>query len=257
MALKANALVHVTDLFPIKGAAYFAHWSLPTKQMGILETAMQNALKPGVLDQRVFRMGKKVIPFPRLTSLVAGPAEVAAKIQYTYSGGQDVAKPASTAQLALLKYLNDMFGYEPNCQFNSWLLNYYNRGDKSSIGRHQDDERDLASGSLVAGISWIENPDQNIWRFRLRSVQPLDTSGKKPKSKWVNHILKHGECFCMGGPLFQHRKFGWTHEIPKGTAKAPHPDHRLSFTARRLIAPVKPVKRKASSSAEGTAKVAK
>jgi alkylated DNA repair dioxygenase AlkB len=239
MRLQSNPLVKVVDLNEIKGAIYFAVWQLPAKVMTVLEQAHADALTPGLLEQRIFRMMGKETPFPRLNALVAGKEEVAKGIKYAYSGGKDVAKLASEAQLTLLDYLNVMVGYEENDTFNSFLLNYYHLGEASSIGRHQDSESDLAEGSLVAGFSWIENPQGNNWMFRLRSVQNLDMSGKKPKAKWVNVKLEHGQCFCMGGPLFQDTTFGWSHEIPKGSTRWSHPGTRLSFTARRLIAPVK------------------
>lgn len=245
LRLQADPNVVVQDIDEdIAGAAYIAHWKLPKKVSPLLVQARNDALEPGVLKQRVFRMMGKEVPFPRLTALVAGKDEVMKKVKYGYSGGKDVASTASDAQLALLVYLNRVLGYDGHNAFNSFLLNYYHLGDQSSIGRHQDDETDLANGSLVAGVSWIENPEVNTWMFRLRSVQPLDVSGKKPKSKWVNIKLEHGQCFCMGGPLFQHRKFGWSHEIPKSTKRWPHKDTRLSFTARRLVAPKSPSKRK-------------
>ena len=184
-------------------------------------------------------MGSKSIPMPRLTGMTAdlqnGP------IEYRYSGGVDVAVQETKSQHSLRQALNHLTGASSTCGL--WNAYGYVRraetetetegvvavpGDKASIGRHSDDERDISIASsvpMVIGVTWLSNPDDK-WVLVLRSKL-------KGPGGYTTHkiVMKHNQAFCMAGQTFQDE---WTHEIPKSSKTFPHPGQRVSVTYRHI-----------------------
>jgi len=103
-------------------------------------------------------------------------------------------------------------------KFNAILINRY-KSKEDSIGAHSDDERALASDSVVAislGASRV---------FRIRD--------KATKQKRIDIKTTHGQMIAMKGSAFQ-REF--THEIPRGL-KGEVDGVRVSLTFRFHRAP--------------------
>lgn len=253
----ASSLVCVprTQTINIGPGAYLAVAPLPSAVMTELELAVQDARDSGHLQQRMYKAFGKTIPFPRLTGLFASK-EVLEKgrVCYTYSGGTDVAVQETKAMRRLRKWIEAA----THSSLNASLVNYYDRGNDSSIGRHSDDEGDINKSidgsAFVVGVNWIKPKNskevkripKDVWRFRIRK-KPPPLSGKS--GEIVAEIeLEHGTMFAMCGPNFQKE---YTHEIPKGSKTMPHEGERVSFTYRNMI-PQPSTKRKRGNDNNGS-----
>lgn len=127
---------------------------------------------------------------------------------YNYSRQIASAKPMTDVLRKLLAAVNTSLSTD----FNGILINKYNNGSEY-LGAHSDDERGLAKGSIVAGIS-LGAPRT----FRIRS--------KADKSIVCDVDTQHGQLLVMAGE-FQKE---YTHEIPK---RLKVKDPRISLTFRR------------------------
>jgi alkylated DNA repair dioxygenase AlkB len=113
-------------------------------------------------------------------------------VGYRYSGKTMTAKPMPGWMREMMVKASNLL----NVDFNGVLVNHYTSGD-DYIGAHSDDERGLAKGGIVAGVSWGA-----VRTFRIRD--------KKTKRIVGDYPTNPGALMVMGGE-FQ-REF--THEIP-------------------------------------------
>jgi DNA oxidative demethylase len=116
-------------------------------------------------------------------------------ISYTFNENTVIAKPW-TPTLRMIKIAVER-KLEVENPFNFALVNRYKDG-YSSIGLHQDDERDLVARAPIASVSLGEPR-----RFCLEKIDG--------KVRPVQMMLNHGSLLSMDNPTNLH----WRHCIPK------------------------------------------
>ena len=142
--------------------------------------------------------------FPRLTAFTADVG-----IVYRYSGVSHVGSGWSSELLAIKGRVEEASG----TFFNGVLLNLYRDGN-DSMGRHADNEPELAENPLVASVS-LGATRTFVLRHR---------AGKES----LHLDLAHGSLLIMGGTLQHH----WVHELPKTRHPA---GERINLTFRRFV----------------------
>ncbi len=132
------------------------------------------------------------------------------------SAGYNYSKQVAPSQplTPVLRNLIDEVNKYLNTDFNGILINRYNDG-RDYLGPHSDDERGLARGSIVAGIS--------LGASRTFRVRPKEGTG------YTDVETKNGQLLVMDGEKFQKT---YTHEIPK-RLKVKEP--RISLTFRKHV----------------------
>jgi alkylated DNA repair dioxygenase AlkB len=129
--------------------------------------------------------------------------------EYRYSGAVHPKSDWTQPIEDIMKRVNDTFG----TNFNACLLNKYDDGNQH-ISAHSDDERQLAPGGKVLGIS-------------LGAERTLELRHKTNLGTVVRCLLPPASCFMMEGKHFQRN---WTHAIPKDKSTKP----RISLTFRHM-----------------------
>lgn len=132
------------------------------------------------------------------------------------SAGYNYSKQLAPSQplTPLLRNLIDEVNKSLHTDFNGILINRYNDG-RDYLGPHSDDERGLARGSVVAGIS--------LGASRTFRVRPKEGKG------YTDVETKNGQLIVMDGENFQKI---YTHEIPK---RLKVKEARISLTFRRHV----------------------
>lgn len=132
---------------------------------------------------------------------------------YNYSKQIAAAKPLTPTLQILLTLLNQHL----NTDFNGILINRYNDGS-DYIGAHSDDERGLATGSVVAAIS--------LGAERTFRIRHKDKSKTFDGKNYYDLKTTEGQLLVMDG-TFQRE---YTHEIPKKSGVG---SPRISLTFRK------------------------
>lgn len=140
-----------------------------------------------------------------------------AGLTYTFSGLTLSPKP----WIPVLERVRDRVSLVTGQTFNFVLVNRYKDGC-DHIGEHRDDERELASGSPIASVSFGACRD---FFFRHK-----DSRGKNPSRRVeaVRLPLAHGSLLMMNHPTNTH----WYHSLPvRKKVLAP----RVNLTFRKIL----------------------
>ena len=133
-------------------------------------------------EQEEIKLFGKSVKSPRLTSYYGTKG-------YTYSSVPHPPKPYPTVLLNLIARLES----EHELEFNSVLLNFYRDG-KDSMGRHQDNERELGAKPAIASI--------NLGATRKFSFKHC-TDKQAKRSLWLEGgslVLMKGSCLLYTSP---------------------------------------------------------
>jgi alkylated DNA repair dioxygenase AlkB len=130
-------------------------------------------------------------------------------LRYRYSGVERVAE----AWPALLRPIVVRLRAELACPFDFALANLYPDG-VAAIGKHADDERGIAPGSTIAGLSLGATRDFVLYRRGGARVAEV--------------ALEHGSLVVMAGAMQRH----FQHAVPpRRRVQAP----RVNLTFRHLL----------------------
>lgn len=124
---------------------------------------------------------------------------------YTYSGKTYTGRELPDWLVELLRKVNTLLGTD----FNSILINKYQKGVNTGIGSHSDDEPELGLDPLVASLS-LGYSDT----FYLTGVDSCSI------------LLEHGDLLLMGKGCQKH----YRHHIPYKVM----PNTRISLTFRKF-----------------------
>jgi alkylated DNA repair dioxygenase AlkB len=157
--------------------------------------------------QEVFRMGRKEIPFPRLTAWYGDEGTA-----YIYSGLKNLPAPWTPPVLEVKRAIEPPRGVT----FNSVLLNRYRAG-QDSVSWHADDEPEFGKNPVIASVSFGET---RLFQFEHKEHKELKASVE----------LTHGSLLILRGGTQEN----WLHQVPK--TKKPMGE-RVNMTFRVVIVP--------------------
>lgn len=169
----------------LSACSYYLHGRIPPNVCPDFDTLL--CQKPEALGSVVI-FGKPVAT-PRYTAHYLRP--------YTYTGAVHDAEPLPDELKPILDWANETFAAVGKKLYNQALVNYYMDGNHY-IGKHSDDERQMARGSSVFSASFGQS---RIFRIRNKKTRKI-----------VQDIeMSHGTYIVMCGDMQKE----FTHEVPK------------------------------------------
>ncbi|MDP4996511.1 MAG: alpha-ketoglutarate-dependent dioxygenase AlkB [Akkermansiaceae bacterium] len=189
------------NLLPCDGEAFY-HGSVfsPAECAGLLEALLRDI--PWQHDETVM-FGKRIITARKVAWFADGG------MPYSYSGTTKQALGWSELLLGLKKVAEE----KTRADYNSCLLNLYHGGDEG-MGWHSDDEKEIASGSSIASLSFGAER-----KFSFKHKETKTT---------VSVMLADGSLLDMRGETQR----CWLHQLPK-TKKVTTP--RVNLTFRKVF----------------------